>query len=68
MRGRQTFLSAGGDEFVLIPRLNDHPLWLSGLENIVRRFFKQPDPAQERCSVGQNRLSRQRHGCVALSR
>jgi ferrochelatase len=38
MRGRETFLNAGGREFVLIPCLNDDPLWLSALENIVERF------------------------------
>jgi len=38
IRGRATFLSAGGQEFTLIPCLNEHPLWLAALENMVRRF------------------------------
>jgi ferrochelatase len=39
IRGRATFLSAGGKEFVLVPCLNEHPLWLAALENRVRRFL-----------------------------
>jgi len=39
LRGRETFLSAGGKEFALVPCLNDHPLWLAALENMVRRFL-----------------------------
>jgi len=38
IRGRETFLSAGGKEFALIPCLNEHPLWLAALENMVQRF------------------------------
>jgi ferrochelatase len=37
MRGRETFLSAGGKEFTLIPCLNEHPLWLDALEQMIRR-------------------------------
>ena len=39
LRGRETFLSAGGKEFALVPCLNEHPLWLAALENMVRRFL-----------------------------
>lgn len=42
MRGREAFLKAGGREFVLIPCLNDHPYWLSALDNIVGRAFRRP--------------------------
>jgi protoporphyrin/coproporphyrin ferrochelatase len=38
LRGREAFLAAGGTEFALIPCLNEHPLWLSALEKMVRRF------------------------------
>lgn len=38
LRGRETFLSAGGGEFELIPCLNEHPLWLGALEKMVREF------------------------------
>jgi len=37
MRGRETFIGAGGKEFTLIPCLNEHPRWLEALEAIVRR-------------------------------
>jgi len=36
MRGRETFLEAGGTAFALIPCLNEHPRWLDGLEKILR--------------------------------
>jgi protoporphyrin/coproporphyrin ferrochelatase len=38
MRGRETFLKAGGDDLTLIPCLNEHPQWLDALEKMVRRF------------------------------
>jgi ferrochelatase len=42
LRGRETFLEAGGKEFALIPCLNEHPLWLAALENMVGRFAALP--------------------------
>jgi ferrochelatase len=38
LRGRETFLRAGGTSFTLIPCLNDHPLWIVALGKMVRRF------------------------------
>jgi ferrochelatase len=38
IRGRETFLGAGGTDFALIPCLNEHPLWLQALEKRVARF------------------------------
>jgi ferrochelatase len=38
IRGRELFLSSGGEEFHLIPCLNEHPLWLAFLERLVREF------------------------------
>ena len=38
MRGRETFLQAGGKEFDLIPCMNEHPLWISALAAMVNRF------------------------------
>jgi ferrochelatase len=38
IRGRETFLSAGGMEFTQIPCLNEHPRWLAALEKMVERF------------------------------
>jgi len=42
MRGRESFLAAGGSKLQLIPCLNEHPLWLDFLEKRVREF----SPAQ----------------------
>jgi protoporphyrin/coproporphyrin ferrochelatase len=35
MRGRETFVAAGGKQFTLIPCLNDHPRWIAALETFV---------------------------------
>jgi protoporphyrin/coproporphyrin ferrochelatase len=42
IRGRETFLQAGGSEFALIPCLNEHPLWLEALHNMAERFAQNP--------------------------
>lgn len=39
MRGRDTFLEAGGKEFAQIPCLNEHPLWIAALEKMARSFL-----------------------------
>ena len=38
IRGRETFLSAGGTDFTLIPCLNEHPRWIVALEQMIERF------------------------------
>jgi ferrochelatase len=38
MRGRETFLVAGGMEFAQIPCLNEHPRWIETLTKMVERF------------------------------
>ena len=38
MRGRETFLGAGGEEFDLIQCLNQHPLWVKALAGMVKAF------------------------------
>ena len=38
MRGRETFLEAGGEDLTLIPCLNEHPQWLDALEKMIQRF------------------------------
>jgi protoporphyrin/coproporphyrin ferrochelatase len=43
LRGRETFLAAGGSDCVLIPCLNEHPLWLGALEKMVGRFLPAPE-------------------------
>jgi ferrochelatase len=46
MRGRETFLAAGGEEFTEIPCLNEHPRWIEVLENRIRGFVNgKPNPA-----------------------
>lgn len=39
MRGKETFMAAGGKEFAQIPCLNEHPLWIDALEKMVRKFI-----------------------------
>ena len=41
MRGRDSFVGAGGTEFAQIPCMNDHPLWIKALEKMVN-VFAQP--------------------------
>jgi ferrochelatase len=38
MRGKETFLEAGGESFEQIPCLNEHPLWIDALEGMVKDF------------------------------
>lgn len=38
IRGKETFLAAGGKEFQQIPCLNEHPQWISALEKMVNGF------------------------------
>jgi len=45
IRGRRTFLEAGGKEFAQIPCLNEHPLWIAALEKMVRRFLEKQSPS-----------------------
>jgi protoporphyrin/coproporphyrin ferrochelatase len=55
LRGRDSFLAAGGKDFALIPCLNEHPLWLEALEKMVRCFT-----AQEQGKAGPKALERAR--------
>jgi len=47
MRGRETFLQAGGENFTMIPCLNENPMWIMALENMVKRFLNVPAPGQK---------------------
>lgn len=49
MRGKETFLEAGGKDFKMIPCLNEHPLWIAALERMVQRFLA---PAKAGVAVG----------------
>jgi protoporphyrin/coproporphyrin ferrochelatase len=39
MRGKETFIEAGGESFDLIPCLNENALWLAALERMIGRGF-----------------------------
>ncbi len=39
MRGKETFMGAGGKDFAQIPCLNEHPLWISTLEKMAKKFL-----------------------------
>jgi ferrochelatase len=41
IRGRETFLSAGGKEFAQIPCLNEHPLWIAALGRMIEKFPRE---------------------------
>ena len=38
IRGKETFLAAGGESFQLVPCLNAHPLWIAALEKMAKSF------------------------------
>jgi ferrochelatase len=38
IRGRETFIGAGGKEFLQIPCMNQHPLWITALQRMVEKF------------------------------
>lgn len=38
MRGRDSFLGAGGESYTMIPCLNEHPAWVEVLERMVQSF------------------------------
>jgi len=37
IRGRESFLAAGGEELVLVPSLNSHPAWVQAVVRMARR-------------------------------
>ncbi len=38
IRGKESFLNAGGKSYGLIPCLNEHPSWIEALEKMISRF------------------------------
>jgi ferrochelatase len=52
MRGKETFVEAGGTECTLIPCMNEHPLWLDALQKWVERFVRN---SVETSPAGQGR-------------
>ena len=53
IRGRQTFLAAGGECFTRIPCLNEHPLWLAALENMISTFLARNEDHSATAKDGQ---------------
>ncbi|QYK51863.1 MAG: ferrochelatase [Anaerolineales bacterium] len=41
IRGKEVFLEAGGEEFELIPCINEHPAWIDALAGWVAAFERQ---------------------------
>jgi ferrochelatase len=46
IRGRDSFLAAGGSDLTLIPCLNEHPLWINTLQKMIEDFLKIGKSAQ----------------------
>jgi ferrochelatase len=38
IRGKESFLNAGGETYTMIPCLNTHPLWVQALAGWVRDY------------------------------
>lgn len=43
MRGKETFIEAGGRDYGMIPCLNDHPLWIRALGTFIEEFVESSD-------------------------
>ena len=39
IRGKESFVEAGGKDLEQIPCLNEHPLWIDTLETMSREFL-----------------------------
>jgi ferrochelatase len=42
MRGKETFMEAGGSSYALIPCMNEHPAWIAYLRDQSRAWLKTP--------------------------
>jgi ferrochelatase len=42
IRGKETFLGAGGESFTLVPCPNENPAWIAALDNMVKKFLGAP--------------------------
>ena len=47
MRAKETFTEAGGESLELVPCMNEHPLWIKALENMVAAFVTHDQPAHD---------------------
>jgi len=39
IRGCEQFMAGNGKEFTRIPCLNEHPTWITALENMAKKFL-----------------------------
>ena len=46
MRGKETFLAAGGEAYALVPSLNDHPAWVAAAAALVRHHTAEAPPRE----------------------
>ncbi len=46
LRAKESFMEAGGKELTLIPCLNEHPLWLAAMVNIISRALPAPQSSR----------------------
>lgn len=51
IRGKETFLTAGGTDFQLIPCLNEHPLWIEALTRMAGSFTQKSGHAGQTVRV-----------------
>ena len=42
LRGRDSFLAAGGDAFAMVPSLNTHPRWVTAAADLGKHALGQP--------------------------
>ena len=40
IRGKETFVNAGGESYAMIPCLNEHPAWIAVLERMIETFLQ----------------------------
>ena len=55
IRARETFTAAGGSELTLIPCLNEHPLWIDTLQNMIDGFASRADERSASSETGKPR-------------
>lgn len=46
LRGKETFLAAGGEQFTMIPCLNNRPAWVSAVLQLVEPFLCEEPPGR----------------------
>jgi ferrochelatase len=51
--GREIFMKAGGESFVLIPCMNTHPLWIGAMRKIIAPYIlgKEEVVSDNQCDV-----------------